>query len=121
MGTRESRTSAGHRSIALAPLGAWPLLLLLFQLSSCLAPFPDLDQDNDGYLADDCDDSNAEIHPGAAEFCDGIDNNCDDVVDGDDAQDRAVWYIDQDGDGYGSPTFEKLACEQPEGFTPVTW
>ena len=46
------------------------------------------DLDNDGYFAEegcgtavDCDDTSAEINPWAAEICDGLDNNCDGVVD----------------------------------------
>ena len=36
------------------------------------------DHDGDGYtIAEgDCDDSDASIHPGATEVCDGVDNNC---------------------------------------------
>ena len=43
-----------------------------------------VDGDGDGYLdCEECDDSNATIHPLAAEVCDGIiDNNCDGVTDG---------------------------------------
>lgn len=42
------------------------------------------DADNDGYCTTDgdCNDSDATVNPGAAEVCgDGIDNNCDGVVD----------------------------------------
>ncbi|MBI5507196.1 MAG: putative metal-binding motif-containing protein [Deltaproteobacteria bacterium] len=47
------------------------------------------DADDDGRFApgsceppsDDCDDTNAAVFPGAAERCDGLDNNCDGLVD----------------------------------------
>ena len=36
-----------------------------------------------GYIVDDgdCDDTRADVHPGAEEICDGVDNNCDDDID----------------------------------------
>lgn len=50
------------------------------------------DQDGDGYAStacggDDCDDTRQDIHPGAAEVCDGDDNDCDSTADENDACD----------------------------------
>lgn len=40
------------------------------------------DLDGDGYCSDiDCNDSDADINPGATELCDGVDNNCDQAID----------------------------------------
>ncbi len=45
-------------------------------------PQPDDDIDNDGVkAAQDCNDENPDVRPGAQELCDGIDNNCDGVMD----------------------------------------
>lgn len=52
------------------------------------------DLDHDGYWDDeDCDDNNYAVYPGAEELCDGVDNNCDEVVDE---------GFDSDGDGENS-------------------
>ena len=41
-----------------------------------------VDNDGDGFSSfADCNDFNAQINPNAAELCDGIDNNCDNVID----------------------------------------
>jgi len=68
----------------------------------------------------DCDDSNAAIHPGAGESCDGngVDEDCDGLVD--DADDTvsggSTFYADNDQDSYGNPTAPKSACTQPAGY-----
>jgi len=66
--------------------------------------------------ASDCDDSDAATHPGALEYCDGHDDDCDGVTDEDDAADAPTWYGDADGDGYGEPTTTTRACAVPSGF-----
>ena len=62
----------------------------------------------------DCDDSDATIHPGASDVCDGIDNNC--SGDESDASDASTWYGDSDGDGLGDPNNSTVACTQPTGY-----
>ena len=81
----------------------------------------DFDQDGDGHDiegvgGDDCDDFEVEVHGGHAEVCDELDNDCDGRVDDedDDLTRPETWYVDEDGDDYGS-TEVILACDQPEG------
>ncbi len=77
---------------------------------------PTTDADGDGALAaDDCDDSDPEIHPGAEELCDGVDNDCDGETDVG-ATDATIWYADTDGDGWGDANSTSSACEVPEGY-----
>ena len=63
----------------------------------------------------DCNDANALIYPGADEVCDGVDNDCDDVVD-EDPTDGDTYYADLDGDTYGDPNSSITACTQPTGY-----
>jgi hypothetical protein len=68
------------------------------------------DMDVDGYSIEggscgpiDCDDNNADINPGAVEICDdGIDNNCNGLIDTTDmnAVDCSLECTDSDHDGY---------------------
>ena len=41
----------------------------------------DLDEDSYAVCQGDCDDHNPEVHPGHAEVCDGVDNDCDALTD----------------------------------------
>ncbi|MCB9765506.1 MAG: putative metal-binding motif-containing protein [Alphaproteobacteria bacterium] len=81
-------------------------------LQECTAPAGYVDN------SEDCDDNNGSTYPGADEVCDGIDNNCDALTDGDDAIDRLSWYSDSDGDNYGRDSTEVLSCVSPgAGYT----
>ena len=65
------------------------LALALLLLAACDAEDsgdPSADLDGDGYTAaEDCDDSDPDVHPASSEDCgDEIDNDCDTLVDSDD-------------------------------------
>ena len=75
-----------------------------------------MDVDGDGHVADeDCNEADGVVYVGAPELCDGLDNDCDGVVD-DDAGDSTVFFADVDEDGYGDPGSLIVACAAPEGF-----
>ena len=74
------------------------------------------DSDGDGYVSNDCDDTDPAINPGATELCDGVDNNCDGTIDEDSAADALLWYADSDSDGYGDVSSTDTACSQPSGY-----
>jgi hypothetical protein len=78
----------------------------------CAGPAPT------GYatLDGDCDENDEKIHPGAAEICNGKDDNCDTRID-EGAAPVTMWP-DQDGDGYyksqtGTP---KTGCGDVPGY-----
>ena len=74
------------------------------------------DNDADGHpAATDCDDYDPSIHPGADEFCDGKDNDCDGTFD-EEAVDANTYYPDTDLDNYGDPEAGIQACERAPGF-----
>lgn len=65
-----------------------------------------------GYVSngEDCNDNNANTNPGASEICNSIDDDCDGTVDNDIG--LLEYYIDEDGDGYGSGSLG-LFCSPP--------
>jgi len=71
-----------------------------------------------GYVSDssDCDDADAAQFPGADEYCNGEDDDCDGTVDESDAVDASTWYADTDGDGFGDAGSSTIACDQPSGY-----
>ena len=70
----------------------------------------------DGYasVAGDCDDGSDAIFPGAAEVCDGVDNNCSGVAD--DGLATETYYADPDDDGYGLTLVAVESCSAIEGY-----
>lgn len=69
-----------------------------------------------GYVSNssDCNDTSAAIHPGATESCNGVDDDCDTLVD--ENLTATAWYQDSDGDGYGNPAVSQTACQKPTGY-----
>jgi len=61
-------------------------------------------------LGGDCDDRDPAINPGAQESCNGIDDNCDGLVD---EGVTTPFYTDVDGDGFGGPESQVDACDAP--------
>lgn len=86
----------------------WQLLSTTLLLSTLLSAYTQADgcnatdEDGDGVTAEDgdCDDTNAEIYPGAPEQCNGLDDNCDGTRD--EGLPLVSVYPDQDGDGEGA-------------------
>ena len=94
-----------------------------------------LDADHDGFgtgdlLSDcepadaakvdgDCDDTDADVHPGVEDVCNAVDDDCD--LDFDEDAATAEYFVDDDGDGYGTldePSVE--ACAQPDGYAAMS-
>jgi hypothetical protein len=75
-----------------------------------------------GFVADasDCDDGARAVSPGAAEACNGLDDDCDGTTDEASASDASSWYADGDGDGHGDASRPARACARPSGFVALS-
>lgn len=111
-GTAPPKPPAREEAVYPSPMGAnmRSFAILFLALVAC-----DADKDGLSKGKGDCDDKSAAVFPGADEVCDGLDNNCDGVID-DDAIDRIAFYIDVDGDGFGDGEKSERACAAPEGY-----
>ncbi len=101
--------------------------------SDCDTWYVDADQDGHGleegaclcaptgwYTAsgtDDCDDTESLSSPGHAEFCDGLDNDCDGQTDEPGAFGCDLWLKDADHDGVGVAGQFMCLCEPAAPFT----
>jgi hypothetical protein len=77
-------------------------------ISDCIQP--------NGYVtfAGDCNPTDQMIYPGAVEFCNQSDDDCDGIVDEDLIFQN--FYLDNDGDGYGGNASAFSACDLPAGY-----
>ena len=70
----------------------------------------------------DCDDSNRDLRPDALEWCDGVDNDCDGVIDPADSEDAQEWWPDADQDAYGDgDASSQMACDAPVDADDRVW
>jgi len=78
------------------------------------------DPDGDGWVGPaDCNEASPVVHSGAAEVCNGIDDDCDGLVDDADpdrdASTGTPRYADSDGDGFGDATTIVWTCAPGPG------
>ncbi len=95
------------------------MLWIALLITGCRTPalVETLDNDSDGWAAeDDCEDDNSAVHPGQLEVCNGVDDDCDGNVDGEHVIGGEIYFHDGDGDGWGAPATQIIACGQPPGF-----
>lgn len=69
-----------------------------------------------GYVSDstDCNDASATSYPGAAEICNGMDDDCDTEID--EGLIYSTYFADADGDTYGDSASTLLSCSLPAGY-----
>jgi len=95
-----------------------------------------LDEDRDGYgvssetapcraapdglftaiRAGDCNDHDPDVHPGAAEVCDSLDNDCNGIRDDAGAAGCTTYFFDADADGWGGDAEPQCRCSAGSGY-----
>ncbi len=70
-------------------------------------------------VGDDCNDANAAIHPGAKETCNGLDDDCDNIIDPPNSIGCKPYYVDLDADGYGATIAWKCLCGASDVYTTL--
>jgi hypothetical protein len=68
----------------------------------------------------DCDDTTDTIAPDATEVCNGLDDDCDTLVDTEDLDvdlgTAPTWWADFDEDGWGNTALPVVSCDQPNFY-----
>jgi hypothetical protein len=99
--------------------------------TGCVLRYLDHDDDSYGVFADkkcvcgskgeytatqsgDCDDNDNKVYPGANEYCNGKDDNCNFKTDEDGSLGCNTYYLDEDSDGWGILNYTKCTCS-PSG------
>lgn len=103
----------------------------------CVTYYPDNDGDEYGQgwgsclcqhpgpgwvvLGGDCNELVTSVHPGAVEVCgNGLDDNCDGVMDEEDALGCVPQFQDADGDGYGLDEITACLCSDTPGWAELS-
>ena len=94
------------------------------------------DSDNDGYgnsmqsvmdcvrplgyvlAGGDCNDGDPFINPAVLDLCDEKDNNCNGIIDED--SEKTTFFLDEDNDGYGTPSVRIFSCDIIEGYSELS-
>lgn len=75
------------------------------------------DADGDGFYSyEECDDNDRNIFPGALEICNGIDDDCNGLID--ENLELNTYYLDSDEDGFGD---EAITLDTCLSFAPTGW